>query len=1164
MPSGSQGATGRQAAAGEQPLAEAGAPAGGLASRELGGRELSGRELSGRELGGRGTFGRGLVARDQPGRELSPPGAEQDTGPLADGLGQGPPGGAPTDPPGGSPGRRALKNWRVRSRLLLLIAIPTVTALVFGGFSIYSSVRSYQTYQRVEQLATLGKDVTVLAQALEDERDQTVFYISLNATDGGRAAGLSGRASIRANAVPQLTSLRQLYKVTNQAAAQVSGLAGQITSGFPAQTQQAATAVQQAVTSSALTSLRTASTKTLLPLLVVSQKYGQTINTVLAFNSNIGQGAGDPSLAQTVSVLGLVSAMQADASQQRAIVAAALNRGSFAPGELSALQDSVSSQQTSLQAFDAAATPAQLQLWNNAASRSDYDLSNSQEQQVLALANGSRSGQSLGNDPTTPDDWYTAMSNTIRNQMGRVGQQLVDSAISRAAALRKNAITTAAVVGAIALIVLALAMLFTIMVARSMVRPLRRLRADALSIAGVQLPGMVRRLSESEGTEGDIKIKPVDVDSTDEIGEVARAFDQVHAEAVRLASNEARLRGNVNAMFVNLSRRSQSLVERQIRLIDDLEQGEQDSERLGSLFRLDHLATRMRRNSENLLVLAGHEAARRWSQPVALVDVLRAAVSEIEHYERVVLNVQPGIAVRGQVVNDVVHLLAELIENATAFSSAQTQVNVSGHLLNSGGVLLDITDQGVGMAADEMAHANWRLDNPPTVDVSVSRRMGLFVVARLASRHGIRVRLRPAPAGGLTALIWLPDETVTHETGGTPSGLRRFEVDSPAVTDVAVDSFPGLGQSAAGGRSPAEAAVAAARAPRFTAPEPPDEELPKIPEQARGVEGDDEPEGGEAGKPPLPVRRGGPLPVRGGDGPGAEGTPGGDKPPSLPVWGNGSLPARGADALLGREAAQDDEEPAGADRLPRRDALHAGDGLSGGEALSDGFRLPRRDGLPRRDDQAEDDDGLPSGDGLPRRERPAAGPAEDEPNGLPSHGGSALPNRGIGSLWDAAEDSRAREDSEPEPEPVRDAVAPLSADVIVPEAPAGQDNRLPIFESVESDWFRQSRQSARGASQQDYPEIATGWSSPADEGWHAAETVESPTSGGLTAAGLPRRVPQANLVPGSVGDDEPGRVPSLVRSAAATRQRMASFQRGSRQGREALKSTDEPESGEDS
>ena len=256
------------------------------------------------------------------------------------------------------------------------------------------------------------------------------------------------------------------------------------------------------------------------------------------------------------------------------------------------------------------------------------------------------------------------MTNEINFQLGSVERNLVNAIIARTVQLRNAAVVSALVIAVAVLVLLGLALLFTVMVARSMVRPLRRLRAGALEVAGVRLPETVRRMSESEGAAAPLEVEPIDVDSSDEIGEVARAFDQVHREALRLASNEAALRGNVNAMFVNLSRRSQSLVERQIRLIDDLEQGEQDAERLANLFQMDHLATRMRRNSENLLVLAGHEVSRRWTQSVALVDVLRAAVSEIEQYERVTLNVQPGISVRGQAVNDVVHLIAELAENA--------------------------------------------------------------------------------------------------------------------------------------------------------------------------------------------------------------------------------------------------------------------------------------------------------------------------------------------------------------------------------------------------------------------------------------------------------------------------------------------------------------------
>src|SRR5690242_20946093 len=351
-------------------------------------------------------------------------------------------------------------------------------------------------------------------------------------------------------------------------------------------------------------------------------------------------------------------------------------------------------------------------------------------------------------------------------------------------------------------------------VARSLIRPLRKLRTDALDVAGNRLPEMVRRLSQSEGADEGVEIEPIGVTSTDEIGEVARAFDQVHREAVRLAADEAMLRGNLNAMFVNLSRRSQSLIERQLSLIDNLEQTEQDADRLSSLFRLDHLATRMRRNSENLLVLAGHEAAsRRWSQPVPLVDVLRAAISEIEQYERVVLNVQPGIQVIGQAVNDVVHLVAEIVENATTFSPEDTQVYVSGQPLSSGGVLLDITDNGVGISDQEMSHANWRLDNPPVVDVAVSRRMGLFVVGRLAARHGVRVRLRHAQAGGLTALIWLPDTVAAPEVAPPLGRLRRFEADDfgPAASlSAPTATAPAPGPSAA------SQATAAARIPRFS------------------------------------------------------------------------------------------------------------------------------------------------------------------------------------------------------------------------------------------------------------------------------------------------------------------------------------------------------------
>jgi signal transduction histidine kinase len=919
---------------------------------------------------------------------------------------------------------RALKNLRVRSRLLLLVAVPTIAAVGLGGFRIVSSVQSEQLYQRVRQLAILGQDDTNLIQALEDERDHTVYYIALGA-GGGRASVLS--ASSKARAAMTSSQLGVQYAATDQAVSGVRALAQRIGGSYPKQTRQQAAAVLTALGS--LPRLRADAANTNLPVLTVVTRYAQIVEDLLALDNDVAQVAGDPVLAQAVGALGLVSQIKEEASQQRAILAAALLQGAFGPHELTALQNAVSAQQTNLQAFDGTASPSQLQLWNADVAASFGNQASADELRAISLSTNSGGSGSLGSDPTTADDWYNTMTNTIEYQMGPVQRQLVASVTSRAATLRRNAITEAVVGVAVVLLILMLAVLFTAVIGQSMVRPLRRLRDGALGVAGVRLPEMVRRMSETDGTGVPLEVEPIDVDSSDEIGEVARAFDQVHGEALRLAANEAALRGNVNAMFVNLSRRSQSLIERQIRLIDDLEQGEQDAERLSNLFQMDHLATRMRRNSENLLVLAGHDASRRWNQPVALVDVLRAAISEIEQYERVSLNVQPGIAVRGQAVNDAVHLVAELVENATSFSFGQTPVSVSGHPLSSGGVLLDISDQGVGMGVEEMAHANWRLDNPPVVDVAVSRRMGLFVVARLAARHGIRVRLRPPPAGGLTALVWLPDETVTHDTVGSPLTPRRFDRDGPGSPDsLDALSTPGT-EWGRTGRSAAEDAVNAARAPRFTP-----------------LRGDTE---GDAAADSLAA-------------------------PS-PSWEDRPIPA-----AMRLPAASTGPLPSVADAGPTP--------VPGASQTSESTRQPPR---PR-------------------------------PRPVRTFAGDTGPIR-------------------------REAVVP-------PAATADEGSRLPLFESVESDWFRRSRHgadrtaAAAAVAVVDNTTSSAGWTSAADEGWRAAEAVGQPASGGVTPSGLPKRIPRANLVPGTAGADGQA---APARSAAATRDRFADFQRGVREARAA-------------
>jgi len=636
------------------------------------------------------------------------------------------------------PRRRILRNWRVRSRLVLLIAIPTATAVALGGSSIVSSWRTAVAYQRVAQLASLTAKITKLAYELEYERDNTVWLIALKTGPNGISnTNLSAAQS-------HFQVVRQQYKYTDKWIGPVQSGVASIGSGYPPGVVLDAQSVQSQLGS--IRSVRKAALTAGASPIAVIQHYTQVIDVLLAFEDQIALSSNDPQLTSTVSALSQISRFEEEYSNQRALIVYALTVGNFAPNMFEQLNASVANQKSDKAQFENFASPQQASLFNVAqASGSLADRVNSFESAVIQHQPTHTSLDQIG---IVPEEWFGNVTETIV-KIRSVEQALVSQAVNRAQDLRKKAIISAIVIGAAVLLVLVISLLFTVVVGRSMVRPLRRLRAGALEVAGIRLPETVRRMSEADSDNVSIDVNAIDVDSFDEIGEVARAFDQVHREALRLAANEAALRGNVNAMFVNLSRRSQSLVERQIRLIDELEQGEQDPERLGSLFQMDHLATRMRRNSENLLVLAGHDSTRRWNQPVPLVDVLRAAVSEIEQYERVTLNVQPGIAVRGPAVNDVVHLIAELAENATSFSSADTPVNVSGHLLSSGGVLLDITDLGVGMAGEEMAHANWRLDNPPVVDVAVSRRMGLFVVARWPAR-----RWRTRTGGSTTRLSW--------------------------------------------------------------------------------------------------------------------------------------------------------------------------------------------------------------------------------------------------------------------------------------------------------------------------------------------------------------------------------------------------------------------------
>ncbi|MFG1803012.1 nitrate- and nitrite sensing domain-containing protein [Micromonospora carbonacea] len=329
------------------------------------------------------------------------------------------------------------------------------------------------------------------------------------------------------------------------------------------------------------------------------------------------------------------------------------------------------------------------------------------------------------------------------------------------------------VAGVLGLAAIVASVLVSLRVGRSLARRLTAVRDAALEMAERRLPDVVTRLRRGEDVDV-AREAPLLQHGEDEIGQVGRAFTEVGRTAVRSAVDEVTLRRGLNEVFLNIARRSQGLVHRQLALLDRMERRVEDPDELAELFRVDHLATRLRRHAEDLVILAGAAPGRGWRNPVAMVDLVRGAISEVEAYDRVdIADMQPAATV-GRAVGDVIHLLAELIENATVFSPPGTRVAVRGQSLPNG-YAVEIVDQGLGMAAPALEEANRRLATPPEFDPADSARLGLFVVARLAARHGIRVQLRPAAQGGVTAVVLIPHGLVTSEPPPGPAGRRAAQ-----------------------------------------------------------------------------------------------------------------------------------------------------------------------------------------------------------------------------------------------------------------------------------------------------------------------------------------------------------------------------------------------------
>jgi signal transduction histidine kinase len=362
--------------------------------------------------------------------------------------------------------------------------------------------------------------------------------------------------------------------------------------------------------------------------------------------------------------------------------------------------------------------------------------------------------------PVNINTWRATFDLAIEQFRAAVNES-ADEIISRAEPVAMTLILRLAVAAIFGFLAFAVSLFLAVRVGRSLIRRLSRLRSTAENLAERELPETVGRLRRGEDVELPLGHANLDL-GTDEIGQVASAFGKVQETALDSAVQEARLRKGLNEVFLNLARRSQTLVHRQLSMLDRMERRTTDPEELEDLFRVDHLATRMRRHAEDLVIIAGAAPGRGWRNPVPIVDVIRGAVSEVEDYARCVFSAIPDAALAGRAVADVIHLLAEIIENATSFSPPHTRVQISGQLVPNG-FALEIEDRGLGMTPEAIEDANERLVHPPDFDPASSARLGLFVVALLAARHGIRVTLRTSAYGGITAVVLLPKDLVVAD-----------------------------------------------------------------------------------------------------------------------------------------------------------------------------------------------------------------------------------------------------------------------------------------------------------------------------------------------------------------------------------------------------------------
>ncbi|MFE6336793.1 nitrate- and nitrite sensing domain-containing protein [Streptomyces sp. NPDC057798] len=643
----------------------------------------------------------------------------------------------------------------IRRKIVALLLVPLVSLTAIWGFATVLTGREAQQLFNVSSVVEkIGYPLEDTVRVLQQERRQTLVHLADPRASDGFAA------------------LRRSRGATDEAVAEIRKNAKDpdVRDAMGQGTDERLTAVMDAF--DGIASLRRSVEDGTVNRATALNLYNSLVDPCYILLANLHVVDNVEMDKEYRALVSLARAREL-LSREDALLGSALIVGRLTREELREVSD-YAAQRTLIYEVNLPLLPSWerdrfTRFWKNAASAP----LRAAEESAVSTGPGTPSG-------VTAKSWDAAAGNVLE-ELAELNDQASDRYQDRVRPVAMGVIAKAAIAGVLGLLALLVSLVLSVRIGRTLIRDLRQLRLDAHEASGVRLPSVMRRLSTGEQVDVETEVPRLEYDKN-EIGEVGQALNTLQRAAVEAAVKQAELRAGVSEVFVNLARRSQVLLHKQLTLLDTMERRTEDTDELADLFRLDHLTTRMRRHAEGLVILSGAAPSRQWRKPVQLMDVVRAAVAEVEDYERIEVRRLPRVAVTGPAVADLTHLVAELLENATVFSPPHTAVHVLGERV-ANGFTLEIHDRGLGMAADALLDANLRLAETPEFELSDTDRLGLFVVSRLAQRQNVRVSLQPSPYGGTTAVVFIPDALLTDDVPDT-NGLG-FRLDRPGPSKEA-------------------------------------------------------------------------------------------------------------------------------------------------------------------------------------------------------------------------------------------------------------------------------------------------------------------------------------------------------------------------------------------